>query len=125
MTEPGPFNFVEDENSAPGEEGGSVMETSSSSLGKRKRKERSFDNDDTCFSNEFASTSCDEESFTLSNMSTCDMVLATPGKRHRDASCSGPVCTDTCSSPWLGESFAREPLPSMVAKVWKEITLNK
>lgn len=68
VTKPGPFNFVGDENSTPCKSKRRPMSvTPASALGKRKRKHKEEDSamdfDGTWFSNEHASTSCDEDSF--------------------------------------------------------------
>ena len=69
VTKPGPFNFVGDENSTPCKTKRRPRPvTPAAALRKRKRKEveegsETMDYDGALFSNEYASTSCDEESF--------------------------------------------------------------
>lgn len=71
VTKPGPFNFVGDENSTPCKSKKWPRPvTPATALGKRKRRRKeveeeveSMDYDGALFSNEYASTSCDEDSF--------------------------------------------------------------
>ena len=133
MTEPGPFNFVGDENCPPQSE--DAKRETVSSLGKRRRKERRclYKDDDTLFANEYASTSFDENnsmvteggrgmgsSVCLGEMRRADNILSSPVKKHRDDQFSEPM--ETSSRSTQAESENVTPLE---ATVWKELTLNR
>lgn len=174
VTKPGPFNFVGDENATPCKSKKSSKSAApASSLGKRKRRnndETAMEYDGTWFSNEHASTSCDEESFLSQTTPVRDMETsggmkgakfndmwgsaeqATPGRgkepsggmkgakfnvmwgsaeqnasevspakrcRKEDGSVSGVGAWEESSKVEL------ETDPTMLAKVWKELTLNR
>lgn len=144
VTQPGPFNFINDENATPQRtkgKGRSMSVTPASSLGKRKRRDRnetSLDYDGTLFANEYASTSCDEESFSGGGgcgvasseelrVSADDMVLGSPVKRCRESGSESGVSSLTAAVvSHSGQSrLNEEPLPALVARVWKELTLNR
>lgn len=152
VTKPGLFNFVGDENSTPCKsKKSSKSVTPASSLGKRKRKrndeEMAMDYDGTWFSNEHASTSCDEESFQAlatptrdnlgglrgskfngmgssagQNLSLNIKQEVSPAKRCRkgNSSVSGVSALQKCA-----EMEEEETDPAVLAKVWKELTLNR
>lgn len=133
VTQPGPFNFVDTPH-----KGDAKSTTPSSSLGKRKRKERRLlsDYDGELFANEYASTSCDEDSFTTpaasegasereggsGGLRVSVMELGSPVKqRCGERSAVGGTSVATGSSV-VGGSQNRE---SLVARVSKELTLNR
>lgn len=165
VTRPGPFNFVGDENSTPCKDKWRSFRpaTPGTSLGKRKRRrgENMAVGEGTCFSNEHASTSHDEESF-LESMVTSpvmdgrgsermresqtegssggskkegssgdhmEVALGSPPKRYRREAAS--VCGVGCPPPpppteaSSGGVAQGEMDPTVVANIWKELTLNR
>lgn len=156
VTEPGPFNFLDNENTPlrdRGEGGGvkSPTVTPSAALGKRKREARRElehglpDCDGTLFANEYASTSGDE-SMSITPLGGRDSggvasypivtpkgrlgsgsgaahpraVSMTPKSRHG----SGGVPM-TVGSPTKKQKRESKKETDTIAKVWKELTLNR
>lgn len=152
VTEPGPFNFVEKENNSPKPKGGSKSEIhfkatgqslaktpAATFLGKRKKKEDVSVYDGTWYANEYASTSYDEDNITSKNNKERSlrnsvqpeeeniMVLSPLKKSRRDSSVV-PMETDRSllASPSGGGCIKGKDIsPALVAKVWKELTLNR
>ena len=176
VTRPGPFNFVGDENSTPHTTPKKrAAAPIPSSLGKRKRRKDEIapDFDGTWFANDYASTSADEESFSVCETGdtgeSMDMVLGTPvQKKSRRSGCisasgvssvngvnsasGGAVASISNSVGGVSDSLESslgsrtpsggrgiggtshvtyrgcgrdEPPQALVAKVWKELTLNR
>lgn len=133
VTQPGPFNFVEDENSTPKSERVAMSVIPGSALGKRRKMSTdSFDG--TWFSNEHASTSFDEESSNVPStpvrgstrdtqrVTVYDVLLESPVKKCRmEDTCDGGLVAGNKRGDGDGDG----DVSVLVAKVWKELTLNR
>ncbi len=141
VTQPGPFNFVGDENSTPhSTPNRRAAGTTPSSLGKRRReKEASLEYDGTWFANDYASTSADEQDAVGESS---DMVLGTPVQKRSRKSHGGrsglPSSGRKSGSRRVsaggrsrvtaamgGSGKGEIPPRALVAEVWKELTLNR
>ena len=131
MTQPGPFNFVEDENSTPKGKGVAMSVTPGSSLGKRRKMSTDSYNG-TWFSNEHASTSFDEESSSTlatpirgaldtEKVTVYDVLMESPAKK-----CRMEVTGDSgFVAGYKQGGVGGDEDDVLVAKVWKELTLNR